>query len=140
VGLWQLAKLLGKLMAASQALQPVQLWSRECYALIRARTKAEWDAAVQLSDGAREELLFWAQHLLRWNAVGRKMFPETQPIEIEITGDAGPQGWGARIVDGGATRSSYEQFSPTEAARDQTEREMLGLKQANVASESGRLS
>lgn len=109
MGLWQLAKLLGKLMAASQALQPVQLWSRECYALIRARTKAEWDAAVQLSDGAREELLFWAQHLLRWNAVGRKMFPETQPIEIEITGDAGPQGWGARIVDGGAARSSYDQ-------------------------------
>jgi hypothetical protein len=96
VSLRALAKILGKLMAASRALQPVRLMTREAFALLRARTKAEWDEAVRWSPGARAELIFWADNLLRWNAAGRQLFPETRPITLTVTGDAGPEGWGAR--------------------------------------------
>jgi|TARA_B110001469_G_scaffold70875_1_gene67362 hypothetical protein len=135
VALRALAKVLGQLMAASRALQPVRLWSRECYALIRARNKSEWDAAVKLSPGARDELCFWATYLLKWNAVGRQLFGETRPVEVTVTGDSGPQGWGARVQDGLRVKECYDQFSPVEAAADQTEREMLGLQRSLAAAD-----
>ena len=72
----RLAKITGKLMACGLALQPVRLMSRETCALIRCKTKADWDAAVALSPGCVEEMVFWSKELVRWNAFGRKMLPD----------------------------------------------------------------
>eukprot|EP01047_Picozoa_sp_COSAG01_P091989 COSAG01_NODE_23457_length_814_cov_2.386014_1_plen_63_part_00 len=60
--------------------------------------------------------MFWATHLLCWNAVGQRMFLETRPVQVTITGDARPSGWGAQTVDGSSTQETYDQFSDTEAA------------------------
>ena len=120
-----LAKVVGMLMAASRALQPVRLWSRECYALITARSEAEWNTAITVSPGAWDEICFWAAHLMRWNAIGRRMFPETRPVQIKIRGDAGPQGWGARVMDlaSGQASESYDRWDPADENQDQTMRE-----------------
>ena len=58
-------------MAMGLALQPARLMSRETYALIRCNSKADWEKVVELSPGAVEELLFWAENLVRWNAHDR---------------------------------------------------------------------
>ena len=135
VPLRKLAKILGKLISASRALMPARLLTRHSYALIRARTKAEWDAAVTLSPEARDELVFWAGNLLRWQATGRALFPQTRPMELAVIVDSGPEGWGARgcstrLTDGADAAEKYEQWSPDESQRDQTEREMLGLERS----------
>ena len=83
----------------TRALQPVRLWSRECYALITARSEADWNAAAKVSPGAWEELCFWAAHLMRWDAIGRRVFPETRPVQVKLRGDAEPESWGARVLD-----------------------------------------
>ena len=132
-----LAKVVGMLMAASRALQPVRLWSRECYALITARSEAEWNTAITVSPGAWDEICFWAAHLMRWNAIGRRMFPETRPVQIKIRGDAGPQGWGARVMDlaSGQASESYDRWDPADENQDQTMRELTGLQMALQAAD-----
>eukprot|EP01047_Picozoa_sp_COSAG01_P134336 COSAG01_NODE_64462_length_276_cov_0.875706_1_plen_80_part_10 len=69
------------------------------------------DGWSELSPAAREELgtgelVFWAGHLLRWNSIGRQLFPQTRPVQIRIVGDAGPTGWGARVTDGPVERET----------------------------------
>jgi hypothetical protein len=135
----RLAKITGKLMSCSLALQPVRLMSRETYSLIRCKTKADWDATVALSPGCVEELVFWARELVRWNAFGRKMLPDVTPCTVRIAGDAGPAGWGARgrrasCQDGQAAyKESFDAWSPEQAEEDQSMRELLCLQEALVA-------
>ena len=69
------------------------------------------------------------------STVGRQLFGETRPVEVTVTGDSGPQGWGARVQDGLRVKECYDQFSPVEAAADQTEREMLGLQRSLAAAD-----
>jgi hypothetical protein len=135
----KLAKITGKLMACSLALQPVRLMSRECYALLRCKNKADWDKAVHLSAGCVDELLFWSAELLKWNAHGRGMFPDAEPCTVRIEGDASPDGWGARgrwAVDSSAGRGyveAFEAWTPDESANDQTMRELMCLKESLIA-------
>eukprot|EP01047_Picozoa_sp_COSAG01_P093165 COSAG01_NODE_24365_length_781_cov_3.722874_1_plen_236_part_01 len=80
--------------------------------------------------------LTWCSNLLRWNAVGRGLFPNSRIINVKIEGDASPSGWGAQGArisidnDNGDLSERYEQWSASEAELDQTERELLGLDRA----------
>ena len=74
---------------------------------------------------------------MRWNAIGRRMFPETRPVQIKIRGDAGPQGWGARVMDlaSGQASESYDRWDPADENQDQTMRELTGLQMALQAAD-----
>ena len=136
VGVRRLAKITGKLMAMSRALQPVRLMSKECYALIRCKCKEDWERQVELSAGCVEELVFWASNLVKWNAHGRAMFAEASPCTLRMEGDAGPSGWGARgrrsvcTVDGKYYQESFSAWSPTQKQADQTMKELLALEES----------
>jgi hypothetical protein len=132
----RIAKLTGKLMAASRALMPARLMSKDCFALLTAKNKHEWDNLVAISPAALAEIGFWCSNLLKWNAAGRALFPSSQVIDVKLEGDASPQGWGAQgarvTLDGTLEGSSehYEQWSKSEEQLDQTTRELLALDRA----------
>eukprot|EP01047_Picozoa_sp_COSAG01_P022694 COSAG01_NODE_1357_length_10597_cov_2.476948_5_plen_245_part_00 len=73
---------LGKLMAASRALMPARLMSKDCFALLTAKNKHEWDNLVAISPAALAEIGFWCSNLLKWNAASRALFSSSQVIDV----------------------------------------------------------
>eukprot|EP01047_Picozoa_sp_COSAG01_P012609 COSAG01_NODE_572_length_15298_cov_8.549172_12_plen_57_part_00 len=54
---------------------------------------------MSISPAALAEIGFWCSNLLRWNAVGRSLFPNSRIINVKIEGDASPSGWGAKALE-----------------------------------------
>ena len=104
-----LSQLLGKLNATSPALQMAPLFCRSlqiCLKQALSDSQQNYQAAVQLSPQALEDLQWWELHLSSWN--GRSLI--TQPTSLTITSDASLQGWGA-TCNGNRTRGPW---SPSE--------------------------
>ena len=90
----QLAQLLGKLNAASQAVLPAPLFYQSLQGDLQRvlnLTNQNYDALVSLSPQAQEELTWWQEKLAQWNGKALLCRPQT----MTITSDASLQGWGA---------------------------------------------
>ena len=88
----QLARLIGKLSAAIQAVQPAPLHYRSLQRLKhRALAQGGYDRQIQLTIEAKADLQWWLDNLHRWNR--REVRPSSPSIEIET--DASQRGWRA---------------------------------------------
>jgi len=104
-----LSQLLGKLNATTPALQMAPLFCRSlqiCLKQALSANQQNYQAVVQLSPQALEDLQWWNLHLSSWN--GRSLI--TQTSSMTITSDASLQGWGA-TCNGVRTRGPW---SPSE--------------------------
>ena len=103
----QLAQLIGKLHATSQAVLPAPLFYRSLQGDLHRvlnLTNQNYDALVSLSAQALEELIWWQEKLTQWNGKALLCRPQT----ITITSDASLQGWGA-VCNGTRTGGPWSQ-------------------------------
>ena len=101
----KVSQLLGKLNATSPALQMAPLFChpiQTCLKQALAPNPLNYQAVVNLSDQAIEDLKWWEHHLSIWN--GRSLISPS--ITLTITTDASLQGWGA-VCNGRRTRGSW---------------------------------
>ena len=89
----QLAQIIGKLHAASQAVLPAPLFYRSLQGLQRAlnNSSQNYNSLLTLSQPAQEELTWWQDKLSHWN--GKALLHQTETMSIKP--DASLQGWGA---------------------------------------------
>ena len=90
----QLAQLIGKLHAASQAVLPAPLFYQSLQGDLQralSLTNQNYNAVLSLSTQAQEELSWWQEKLAQWN--GKVLLCRQQTMII--TSDASLQGWGA---------------------------------------------
>ena len=100
-----LSQFLGKLNATSPALQMAPLFCRSlqiCLKQALTDNQQNYQAAVQLSPQALEDLQWWELHLSSWN--GRSLI--IQSTSLTITSDASLQGWGA-TCNGNRTKGPW---------------------------------
>jgi len=103
----QLAQLIGKLHAASQAVLPAPLFYQSLQGdLQKALTLSnqDYNAALSLSPQAKEELTWWQEKLVQWNSKPLLCRQQT----VIITSDASLQGWGA-VCKGTRTGGPWSQ-------------------------------
>ena len=90
----QLSRFLGKLNHASQAINPAPLFYRNlqcCHHSALWKGNQDYSQPVEFTTKAREELVWWQQHLLKWN--GKCLLRHKPNLVIET--DASTIGWGA---------------------------------------------
>lgn len=89
-----ISRLLGKLNHAAQAIPPAPLFYRSlqnCLQKALDHGSQNYDHPCHLTMEAREELLWWVNHLTEWN--GRHLLSQEPDLIIET--DASTTGWGA---------------------------------------------
>ena len=102
----QLAQIIGKLHAASQAVLPAPLFYRSLQGdLQRALNSSSqnYNSLLTLSQPAQEELAWWQDKSSHWN--GKALLHQTETVTIRS--DASFQGWGA-VCDGTRTGGTLE--------------------------------
>lgn len=90
----QLAQLIGKLQAASQAVFPAPLFYRSLQGDLQSAlstSQQDYNSLLSLSLPAQEELAWWQEKLALWNGKALLLRQET----VIIRSDASRQGWGA---------------------------------------------
>jgi hypothetical protein len=89
----ELSKFLGLLTSSIQAIFPAPIHYRHLQRLKNTTLASlqTYEAQVALDQPAREEILWWRDHLHAWN--GRALFQD--PVELIIETDASRKGWGA---------------------------------------------
>ena len=89
----ELSKFLGFLTSSIQAIFPGPLHYRHLQRLNNTTMTSEqsYEAILTLDSAAREEVLWWRDHLQGWN--GKALFQH--PIDLIIEADASRKGWGA---------------------------------------------
>ncbi|XP_028416245.1 uncharacterized protein LOC114540170 [Dendronephthya gigantea] len=89
----ELSKFLGLLTSSIQAIFPAPIHYRHLQRLknITLSSQKTYEALVALDLPAREEILWWRNHLHAWN--GRALFQDNVDLIIET--DASQKGWGA---------------------------------------------
>ena len=103
----QLAQIIGKLNAASQAVLPAPLFYRSLQGDLQRALKnnnQSYKALLSLSPPAREELSWWQEKLAHWN--GKALLHRQETMIIES--DASLQGWGA-VSNGTRTGGPWSQ-------------------------------
>jgi len=104
----QLAQLIGKLQAASQAILPVPLFYRSLQGDLQKalnHSSQDYNTLLSLSPSAQEELTGCLERLAQWNG---KAFLHQEQIVI-IRSDASLQGWGA-VCNGTRTGGPWNQL------------------------------
>lgn len=88
-----IARLIGRMSAATQAILPAPLYYRALQRIKNAGFKVEqsFETRVTLDAEARSELRWWIESMSRWN--GRTLI-QPQP-DVTIESDASLLGWGA---------------------------------------------
>ena len=89
----ELSKFLGLLTSSIQAIFPAPLHYRHLQRLKNTTMTSHqsYEALLTLDTAAREEVLWWRDHLQGWN--GKALFQH--PIDLIIETDASRKGWGA---------------------------------------------
>ena len=105
-----LSRLIGKMTSVAQAILPAPLFYRSLQrdlSLALERGNQQYDVPCHLTQGSKEELEWWLNHLQQWN--GKNLIIPQQNISIES--DASLIGWGATSnnVQTGAPWSPKEQ-------------------------------
>ena len=95
-----LARLIGRMSAATQAVLPAPLFYRRLQRLknVAFKRNQSYDAKLTLDQAARQDLHWWLTEVTRWN--GRPMQPG--PPDLTLESDASMLGWGASML-GSAT-------------------------------------
>ena len=83
----ELASLAGKLLFASQVIQPGRLFLARVLAV--KNIAPEDESPVNLTDDFREDIRWWVSHIEGWN--GRSFLVHTQTAHLAL--DASKQGW-----------------------------------------------
>jgi hypothetical protein len=93
ISVGELSKFLGLLTSSIQAIFPAPIHYRHLQRLKNTTLASlqTYEAKVALDQPAREEILWWRDHLHAWN--GRALFQD--PVELIIETDASRKGWGA---------------------------------------------
>lgn len=90
-----LSRFLGKLNHVAQAIPPAPLFYRNLQSCLQAGLEEkggkDYSGPAHLTQPAMEELIWWQEHLTRWN--GRGLLSQTPDLVIET--DASTVGWGA---------------------------------------------
>ncbi|XP_028394441.1 uncharacterized protein LOC114518633 [Dendronephthya gigantea] len=89
----ELSKFLGLLTSSIQAIFPAPLHYKHLQRLKNTTMSStqSYEAIVTLDTTAREEVVWWRDHLQAWN--GKALFQ--QPVDLVIETDASRKGWGA---------------------------------------------
>ena len=101
----QLSQFIGKLNAASQAIQVAPLFYRALQANLQEALvlgNQDYNQVLPLRTEAREELIWWQHHLTQWN--GRTTLRRS--VQTVIQSDASLTGWGA-VCKGVSTGGSW---------------------------------
>lgn len=93
----QLARLIGRMSAATQAILPAPLFYRRLQRLKNAafRRTQSYDAILTLDQAARDDLQWWLKEVRSWN--GKPVHPG--PPQLTLESDASLLGWGARLSE-----------------------------------------
>ena len=107
----ELSKFLGLLTSSIQAVFPAPLHYRHLQRLknLSLNTLQSYDAIIPLDSLAKEELVWWRDHLQAWN--GKALFQRSVDLVIET--DASRKGWGAYcegVSTGGAWCSNEQRL------------------------------
>jgi len=97
----QLAQLIGKLHAASQAVLPAPLFYRSLQGDLQkalSLSNQNYNTLLSLSAPAQGELTWWQEQLAQWN--GKALIHKQRTVTI--TSDASLMGWGA-VCNGSRT-------------------------------------
>ena len=103
----QLAQIIGKLNAASQAVLPAPLFYHSLQGDLQrglSNNNQSYNALLYLSPLAKEELSWWQEMLGRWN--GKVLLHQQESVIIKS--DASLQGWGA-VCNGVRTGGPWSQ-------------------------------
>ena len=89
----ELSKFLALLTSSIQAIFPAPLHFRNLQRLKNQAMTAHqtYEAMISLDQAAREEVIWWRDHLQAWN--GKALFQK--PVDLLIETDASRKGWGA---------------------------------------------
>ena len=87
VSIRELSKFLGLLTSSIQAVFPAPVHYRQLHSL---NTLQSYDVTILLDYQAKEELVWWGDHLQAWN--GKALFQSSVDLVIET--DASRKGWG----------------------------------------------
>ena len=95
-----LARIIGRMSAATQAILPAPLYYRSLQQLknMAFRSDQSFETQVDLNPEAQEELRWWIEEISQWN--GRAI--QMSPPNLTIESDASLLGWGA-LAEGAAT-------------------------------------
>ena len=117
----QLSRVLGKMVAARDAVQHGMLRARSLQRLQQtALATSGWDLpSAALSLEARADLTWWVETCSCPTACQIKLMEH----EVTLDHDASPWGWGAFLAD----QPAGGLFTPIEARRSQNARELTGL-------------
>jgi len=91
----ELSSVAGKVMSMSLAIPAVKLLTKECYRLIRP-SNGGWDSEVEVTPELKEELLEIAVKAREWNRKGAPIRKSLGVLQLRITSDASPHGYGYR--------------------------------------------
>ena len=116
----ELSKFLGLLTSSIQAIFPGPLHYRHLQRLKNTTMTSEqsYEAILTLDSAAREEVLWWRDHLQGWN--GKALFQH--PIDLIIETDASRKGWGAYcegVSTGGPWCSERKDYTSTVSSYSQ---------------------
>ena len=100
----------------------VRLMTRECYYMIENRMF--WDQLVNISPGARQELMFWFSNVNKLN--GKQFAPKSSSVGV-VFSDASDSGFGGYLVQCGREKVSG-QWSGDQKKGSSTLREILAVK------------
>ena len=126
----RLRKLLGVLQSLSDCIAPARVHLNYLFLMLKSAL-VSGAQSVRLSEGARQDLTFWASHLDQWN--GRALF--RPDWDLEIATDASDSGWGAvaRAKDGRILLSSRGFFEESLARAHINVKELWAVKVAACA-------
>ena len=92
----ELASVAGKVMSMSLAIPAARLLTKECYSLIRP-SEVGWEGEVEITAALKEELLEIATKAREWNRRGAPIRRSLGALQLRITSDASPEGYGYRL-------------------------------------------
>ena len=114
-----LVSIIGKLLSMALALGPVaRLMTHNLYIMLNARSS--WHQELLITQEAPEELIFWLQHIDKFNDLN--IWPKPSAIRI-VYPDASSTGYGGYCVEHG-DQVTVGQWSPEEAHQSSTWKEL----------------
>ena len=125
-----LARFAGRCISMLAAVFPCKLKLRNVYRLLNSRHS--WEASLEWSPGAVEDLTWWVQSLDSWN--GRLLLPPAQ-FDLQLLTDASESGWGA-VLGPPAGRTASGFWCPTVSSESSNFRELFAVYLALLSFQS----
>ena len=131
-----LASVAGKVMSMTLAIPAARLLTKECYNLIRP-SEVGWEGEAEVTQELRDELLDIATKARVWNRKGAPIRRSLGALQLRITSDASPDGYGYRLDGncrqwqmGEAGKGVARDWQDDDELQWQAWRELKGLEMA----------